>query len=285
MQTWTVGDLRITKVLELEEAVEGGIAGGILPDARPDLIRGMAWLHPDFATAEGRLKISVHALLVRGPGFNLVVDTCAGNGKERASPLFNMLQTAFLDEFAATGCAREDVDLVLCTHLHVDHVGWNTMRVGERWVPTFPNARYLIGAAEYERSAGGQGRPDTARLMADSVQPLLDAGLVDFVETDAVIAPGVSLFPAPGHTAGQVGVLLESQGARAVITGDLMHHPCQVAHPEWSSDFDADKDRSRLTRIDFVRRFAGDATLVIGTHFAGRTAGRIVQVGEAHRLD
>jgi glyoxylase-like metal-dependent hydrolase (beta-lactamase superfamily II) len=245
----------------------------------------MNWLQPDFATAAGRLKISVHALLVEGPGFKLVVDTCAGNGKERASPLFHMLQTAFLDEFAKTGCSLEDVDLVLCTHLHVDHVGWNTIRDGERWVPTFPNARYLIGAIEHAQATQGPGRPDTARLLADSIQPLLDAGLVDFVETDAVIAAGVSLFPAPGHTQGQVGVLLESQGASAVITGDLMHHPCQVAHPEWSSDFDADKDRSRATRIDFVSRFADRATLVIGTHFAGRTAGHIVSEGDTHRLD
>lgn len=244
----------------------------------------MDWLQPDFATGDGKLRISVHALLVQGPGVNLVVDTCAGNDKERALPLFNMRQSAFLDEFYRTGCSRADVNLVLCTHLHVDHVGWNTMLVDGAWVPTFPNARYLIGRAEYAYARAGQGRPDTGRLLADSVQPLLDADLVQFVETDAVVAPGISLVPAPGHTPGQVYVVIESRGERAVITGGLLHHPCQIAHPEWSSDFDADKVQSAATRAAFVQRFADVPTLVIGTHFAGRTAGHIVSDQVAHRL-
>jgi glyoxylase-like metal-dependent hydrolase (beta-lactamase superfamily II) len=284
MQTWTLGEFRITKVLEFESALAGGVAGGILPDAAPEAVQAIEWLYPDFATAEGKLKISVHALLVEGPGFTLVVDTCAGNHKERSSPLFHMLETPFLAEFAKTGCTREQVDMVLCTHLHVDHVGWNTMLDGDNWVPTFPLARYLIGRDEYAHATSGASRPDTARLLADSVQPLFDAGQVQLVGTSDTIAPGVSLFPAPGHTPGQVCVLLESKGERAVITGDVMHHPCQIAHPEWSSDFDADKDMSRDTRVEFISRFADQPILVIGTHFAGRTAGHIVGDGAARML-
>ena len=167
---WTVGDVRITKVVELEMTAPGGGEGTAVPDAYPQAVREIPWLCPDYADERGHLKISVHALLIDAPGLKLVVDTCTGNAKQRTAPLFNQLNTPFLQRFEATGWRREDVQAVLCTHLHVDHVGWNTMWVDGRWVPTFPNARYLIGRAEFAHWTQEPGR-DTEALLADSVQP------------------------------------------------------------------------------------------------------------------
>jgi glyoxylase-like metal-dependent hydrolase (beta-lactamase superfamily II) len=236
---------------------------------------------------------------VEADGYRLVVDTCVGNDKRRSVPLISMRHTAFLADLEAAGWPRERVDGVLCTHLHVDHVGWNTMLDGDRWVPTFPNARYFIARtelahwkAEFE---GAQAKRDYSQevvammdneaCFADSVKPILDAGLHELVETDARIAPGVRLMPTPGHTPGHVSVIIESQGERAVITGDLMHSPCQIAHPAWSSSVDTDPDQSHRSRRHFLAEFADTPTLVIGTHFGGPTAGCVIKDADAYWLD
>ena len=260
----------------------------MLPDGHPEEIRQIGWLVPHFATPDGQVKISIHALLVQTPSLRLVVDTCIGNDKPRASPMFNMLQTGFLRDMEAAGWRRESVDAVLCTHLHVDHVGWNTMLEDGRWVPTFPRARYYMGRRELEHTtaeAAADGvRGHGGAILADSVQPILDAGLASLVEMDARIAPEVRLMPTTGHTPGHVSVVIESRGERAVITGDMMHHPCQLARPHWSSGFDTDQDASRVTRKAFLAQFADTRSLVIGTHFAGPTAGHVVRDGDAYRL-
>lgn len=284
MLKWKIGDVTITKVVEFEAAIPGGMSGGILPEGSPEEITKIAWLEPDFATPDGLLKISVHALLVQTPSFRLVVDTCVGNDKPRNSPMFNMLNSDFLLALEHAGWSRESVDGVLCTHLHVDHVGWNTMLENGRWVPTFPNAKYYMGKIEYEHWQQSAGRPDTMALFADSIKPILDAGLATFVGMDERLSSEVRLIPTPGHTPGHVSVVIESNGERAVITGDIMHHPSQIAKPQWSSDFDSDKDHSRETRRAFLAQFSDTPTLVIGTHFAGRTAGHVVRDGDAYRL-
>ena len=144
MNVWKIGDVTVTRIVELE--VTGG-SRFILPDATKEVVREIDWLHPHFIDADGRLVMSIHALIVESQGRRIMVDTCLGNDKQRAIPGWNMRNGPFLDDIAAAGHPRESVDTVLCTHLHVDHVGWNTMKVDGRWVPTFPNARYLIGVA------------------------------------------------------------------------------------------------------------------------------------------
>ncbi|SKA40052.1 Glyoxylase, beta-lactamase superfamily II [Enhydrobacter aerosaccus] len=289
MLVWKVGDVSITKLVEIETAMPaGGPPGSMLPDAHPEAVRAIDWLVPQFATAEGHLRISVHALLVQTPTMRLVVDTCIGNDKPRNGTLFDRLQTRFLQDLDAAGWMRDSVQGVLCTHLHVDHVGWNTMLIDGRWVPTFPKARYYFGRREFdetEREARDRSvRSHDGAIFADSIQPIVEAGLATFVAMDAQLAPEIRLLPTPGHTPGHVSVVIESQGARAVITGDLMHHPCQMARPDWSSGFDSDQDESRGTRQSFLRQFADTPTLVIGTHFAGPTAGRIIREGDAYRF-
>ena len=282
MMKWRIGEVTVTKIVELE--VTGG-SRFILPQATYEAVLPIGWLQPDFADERGRLKMSIHALVVETPSRRIIVDTCLGNDKEnRRIPTWNKLQTSFLADLAAAGYPRETIDTVVCTHLHVDHVGWNTMLVDGSWVPTFPNARYLMGRLEYAHWTSQREREDMTAVLADSVAPVWDAGLVDLVETDHRICDEVSLVPTPGHTPGHVSVRIASGGEEALITGDFMHHPCQIARPEWSSTADSDPALARQTREQMLTGLAGTPTLVIGTHFAGRTAGHVVRDGEAFRL-
>ncbi|HVH75776.1 MAG TPA: MBL fold metallo-hydrolase [Stellaceae bacterium] len=279
---WRIGRVSVTKIVELE--VTGG-SRFILPQAVPETILPIGWLFPHFADERGRLRMSIHALVIETPSRRIIVDTCLGNGKEnRAIPGWNNLQGPFLADLERAGYPRQSIDTVLCTHLHVDHVGWNTMLEARRWVPSFPNARYLFGRAEYEHWTRQRERPDMEYILADSVRPVVEAGLVDLVEAGHRVCEEVSLVPTPGHTPGHVSVRISSEGEEALITGDFMHHPCQIAHPEWSSTADTDAAAARATRGRMLTRLAGAPILVIGTHFAGATAGRIVRDGEAFRL-
>jgi glyoxylase-like metal-dependent hydrolase (beta-lactamase superfamily II) len=279
---WLIGRVTVTKIVELE--VTGG-SRFLLPQATYDEIRPIAWLRPDFADEHGRLKMSIHALVVETPQRRIIVDTCLGNDKEnRRIPTWNRLQTRFLDDLAAAGYPRQTIDTVVCTHLHVDHVGWNTMLVDGGWRPTFPNARYLMGRVEYRHWTADSERDDMKPVLADSVAPVWEAGLVDLVETDHRICDEISLVPTPGHTLGHVSVKITSAGEQALITGDFMHHPCQIARPEWSSTADTDPALARATRERMLASLAGAAVLVIGTHFAGRTAGHVVADGAAFCL-
>ena len=283
MRSWRVGDVTITKVVELEAT---GGTKFLLPQATRESILPLAWLRPHFADDAGRLRMSIHAFVVETSDRRIVVDTCLGNDKQdRRIPHWNNLQGPFLRDLAEAGYPRESIDTVLCTHLHVDHVGWNTMRVDGRWVPTFPLARYLMGRTEFAHWTGDHGRDDMRPVLADSVLPVHDAGLVDLVETDHALCPEVSLVPTLGHTPGHVSVRIASRGEEALITGDFLHHPCQIAHPDWSSTADWDAEQAHRTRLRMYQELADRPVLVLGTHFAGATAGRIVRDGEGFRLD
>jgi glyoxylase-like metal-dependent hydrolase (beta-lactamase superfamily II) len=288
MLRWRIGDVTVTRVLELEAT---GGTRFILPQATPDVVKEMAWLAPHFADENGKLRMSIHALLVETATTRIVVDTCIGNDKQRDIPAWSGLQTNFLTDLAAAGFARESIDVVLCTHLHVDHVGWNTMLVDSHWVPTFPKARYLLARSEFEywrvaeeAEAKEKGGNLTHSPFHDSVRPVWEAGLVDLVETDHQVCPEVTLEPTLGHTPGHVSVRIRSKGQDALITGDFIHHPCQLSHPEWATPADYDPAASTQTRSRMFGALAGTDTLVIGTHFSAPTAGRVVADGEAWRL-
>jgi glyoxylase-like metal-dependent hydrolase (beta-lactamase superfamily II) len=281
MQQWQVGTVRITKIVEIEMASS---IRWLLPEATPDTLRSLAWLQPHFCTTEGRAIMSIHMFVIEADGMRIAVDTCVGNDKKRALATWNERQGPFLQDMAAAGFEADSIDRVLCTHLHVDHVGWNTRRVEGRWAPTFPRARYLFAEHELEHWSTGS-EPSQVDVMRDSVLPVLDAGLADRVSSTHCVSESVSLEPTPGHTPGHVSVYIRSQGHEAVITGDLMHHPIQCAHPDWPSSADGDPELARATREAFLARHAGSPTLVLGTHFAGVTAGRVVRDGDAFRLD
>jgi len=269
---WQIGKVRITRVVEME------VAGGsrfILPDATREACLPISWLAPHFMDAEGNLIMSIHALVVDTGERRIVVDTCIGNDKQRSIPNWSNLQTSFLEDLAAAGYPRESIDTVLCTHMHVDHVGWNTMLVGGEWVPTFPNARYLLAEREFRYWDEAEADPLNDGILADSVRPVVAAGLVDLVDWEHKVCPEVSLEPTPGHTPGHVSVRIRSEGAQALITGDFMHHPCQMTRTEWCSPADFDAGAARATRESVLAECADTDVLVIGTHFATPTAGRV----------
>jgi glyoxylase-like metal-dependent hydrolase (beta-lactamase superfamily II) len=284
MLSWQVGEVKITRVVELETPVPYHPKYPFIRDATPEALRAMPWLYPHFVNADGHLLTSIHALIVDAPGIKLIVDTCLGNDKPRRLVGRRALSTTFLQSLAAAGAPCESIQAVLCTHLHVDHVGWNTRLEGGRWVPTFPRARYLLGRAEYEHWQR-EAKDEQAEILVDSVQPIFDAGLVDLVEMDHRVSPEIRLLPTPGHTPGHVSVLIESRDERALITGDVMHHPCQIGRPGWSTSFDNDMGDAQAMRRQLLERFADENTLVIGTHFADPTAGKLVRDGDSYRFD
>jgi len=279
MLSWQVGRVKIIRIVEMDLPVPARV----IPQATPAELRKSAWLYPHFVSEDdATLKLSIHALLVEAPGLKLVVDTCIGNDRPRGITGGQPLATPFLQRLGAAGWSREGVDAVVCTHLHVDHVGWNTMLENGGWTPTFPKARYLIGRREYDFWSASDYK-EQQTMLGDSVQPIFDAGLVQLVEPDHVISPEIRLTPSPGHTPGHVSVMIESEGERAVITGDVTHHPCQLAHPDWSFG-DSDRQAALATRARLFAEWADQPILVIGTHFAAPTAGHVVRDGAAFRF-
>jgi glyoxylase-like metal-dependent hydrolase (beta-lactamase superfamily II) len=280
MNRWQIGDLRITRVVEMETVSKGTF---VLPDATLENIQRETWLQPHFAEASGRVRMSIHALILEAGDKRIVVDTCLGNDKPRMNPPWNMLQTSFLKNLTDAGFPRESITHVLCTHLHVDHVGWNTMLVDGRWVPTFDRARYLIGRVEWDHWSQATDK-FTKDPIDDSVRPAVDAGLTDLIEHTHRISDEVWLESTPGHTPGHFSVRISSRGQEAVITGDLMHHPVQCAHPEWNCGFDSIPEQARATRRTFLERYADQPVLVFGTHFATPSAGYILKSGAGWRF-
>jgi glyoxylase-like metal-dependent hydrolase (beta-lactamase superfamily II) len=276
---WNVGKVRITKIVELETT---GHTSFILPQATHEEIRKSPWLIPRFATEEGRLKMSIHSLVVETPSRRIVVDTGLGNDKEgRAVPTWNNRKTPFVETMTAAGFPPDSIDTVLCTHLHVDHVGWNTRLEGGQWVPTFEKARYIFGKAEFEYWRDHSVEPEKAAVFHDSVRPIMDAGKAELVASDARICDEVTLIPTPGHSPGHMSVHIRSAGDEGLLSGDVAHHPCQMAHLDWSSTADYDPAQSTLTRRELFSRFADRPVLVIGGHFRG---GHIKRDGDAFKF-
>ena len=233
MKTWKIGDVCISRVIEVAST---GKMTWILPEATAENLLTVPWCRPDFVTDAGEASMNVQALLIESQGQRIVVDTCVGNDKNLPAMKYWHEKTGgtFLEDLAEAGFAAEQVDKVLCTHLHVDHVGWNTRKEDGRWVPTFPNARHLWNRDEYDHWVK-EGQADFGDVVGESVTPIFEAGLVDFVAEDAKVTDEVFLEPTIGHTPGHVSVHIRSRGEDAVITGDLMHHPVQLARPDWRS--------------------------------------------------
>jgi len=278
---WTFGDVRVTRIMEMAPmAFDPEI---FIQATRHDVLNRKDWLYPSFITQDGDIYLHFQAFVIEAAGRTIVVDTCVGNHKKRTPDIMNDLDNPFLERLERAGFPREKVDYVLCTHLHVDHVGWNTMLVDGEWQPTFPNARYLFGRSEVAHGATSiQG--DAQVFFADSVKPILDAGLADLVDTDHVVVEGVSLFPTPGHTPGHVSVRLRSQGTEAIVTGDVMHHPVQAALPEVASNFCWDARLGERTRREMLTRAAETGTVLLVAHFAGTSAVHVTPDGAAWRV-
>ena len=280
---WQIGAVTITRLQEIEQIIPYNPVTPFFAEATPEALARLPDLKPDFVTQDGALRLSIHTLLVDAPGLRLVVDTCVGNDRPRAFICEEPLQTAFLENMAALGWPPESVDAVICTHMHVDHVGWNTRLVDGVFVPTFAHAAYYFAEAEYAHFRQSQTAEDAA-IAADAIAPVVDAGLARFVATDHRFSPEIRLLPTPGHTAGHVSVVIESMGHRAIISGDCVHHPCQMARPGWMTPWEHDRAQSLETRLALFADLADSGDLLIGTHFAAPTAGRVVRENGAFRF-
>ncbi len=285
--TWSIGDI---SVLRVEEGIVPLTAKVLVPDATVDHVAAnRPWIDPYFDGEEDGhpvLRLSIHSFVVRAGETTIVVDTCVGPDPDRSlpgDPDFADRLDAGLRAAGVDGLAG--VDVVVCTHVHFDHVGWNTRTVDGEVVPTFPNARYLVTRAEMEELEAD----DHMEVWQPSIRPLAEAGVLDVIDVDDdgrhPVAPGVDLLATPGHTAGHVSVLLQSDGAEALITGDAFHTPLQFAEPGLAAwRFDTDHERSTATRRRLIDRFAGSDAVLLGTHFAPPTGGRLVRSGDGERL-
>ncbi len=300
-QQWHIGEARITAIAEQSLSM-----GGLIPKAKPDALAGIPWLTPHYVDENGVLLGLVQCFVIEISGKIVLVDTCVGDNKDLPSdPAWHQKTFGLLEKFTAAGFDPGRVDMVLCTHLHLDHVGINTQLVDGIWQPTFPNARYLFARGEYEYwSAEAAAEPvDPATLERpfdryragfqatqalvhqQSVEPVVAAGLADLVDPPCEPVPGVRLVPTHGHTPGHVSVEVTSGDAKAFITGDAFHHPCQIARAEWDTVADFDRAGSTATRQRVLDELAGTDTLMLGTHFAEPSAGRIMRDGDSYRLD
>jgi glyoxylase-like metal-dependent hydrolase (beta-lactamase superfamily II) len=278
---WTIGDVTVTSIIETDQHWR---FAWLLPSVGEEDVARHSWLRPDFVDEKGKMILRIQALVVESQDQRIVVDTCVGNDKPRPTPLFDRLQTTFLEDLVEAGFAPETINQVVCTHMHVDHVGWNTRLVDGDWVPTFPLARYLFGRIEYDHWSHTDETSMYGDVMADSVAPVVAAGLSMLVDSDHHLTEEVFLEPTPGHTPGHHSIRIRSAGQEAVITGDMIHHPIQLPRPELTSEADTDSPAAVATRRAAFDRWSKAGLLVIGTHFAGPGAGRLAAEHDGWRL-
>ena len=283
MNEMKLGGVTITRVVEIDRSFYP--TASMLPESTPEAVaRHHGWIRPHFFDERtGDIGSRIQSYLVRTPGKTVVIDTGVGNNKQRhESPVWNMRRGTYLDDLASAGVAPEDVDLVIITHMHVDHVGWNTRLVDGEWQPTFPRATYLMVGDEWEFWKHERDRDEAAAvLIADSIAPVVD-GRGKLVDANYVIDDHLSFEPWPGHTPGHAAVRLQTSGGEAVFSGDLMHRVVQVAEPRWNSRFCSDGPRARASREAFVEQHADSGVLVCAAHFP--RPGYIVTEGGGRRF-
>ncbi|MCB1744105.1 MAG: MBL fold metallo-hydrolase [Gammaproteobacteria bacterium] len=286
MKQRRIGDLQISRIIELSQPFPGL---EFFPDTtEEDWAPHREWLSEQggYILESGEIILPMQSYVVRTTHHTIMIDTCIGNDKHRPHrPAWHMKRDdTYLRNLAAAGLRPEDIDFVMCTHLHHDHVGWNTRLENGRWVPTFPNARYLMSKKEllYFRA---HEDPAAAPSMNDSVLPVVESGQAELISSDHALDDEVWLESTPGHTPDHFAVRLASRGEHAVVGGDLMHSPVQCRHPEWRARPDFNPQQASATRRSFMERHCENNTLVCMMHFPLPSAGRFVQDGSAFRFD
>lgn len=281
-----LGDLTIMRALEIMTPFEPAV---FFPEtSAEEWAPYRDWLVPRAIDPDtGMLKLYMQSYVVRTSHHNILIDTCVGNHKDRPTrPLWHQkTDTTYMNALAAHGLSPADIDFVMCTHLHGDHVGWNTQLVNGEWVPTFPNARYIFSKKELDAWQDGADPRFADQPLVDSVLPVIAAGQADLVDNDFALDDEVWLEPTPGHTPDHVAIRFASKGESAVMSGDLMHCPVQCKHPEWTAWPDWDADMAKATRREFLERYCDTSTLVCTAHFPLPSAGLIVPDGDAFRFD
>jgi glyoxylase-like metal-dependent hydrolase (beta-lactamase superfamily II) len=279
---FSVGDLTIHRAIEQEIPFFPALE--LLPQLTPELLgENRAWLRQAGALDEADVLIlCFQSYIVRTPHHTILIDSCIGNDKQRsARPKWHMkTDDTYMRALAAAGVTPTDTDYVMCTHLHVDHVGWNTRLENGRWVPTFPKARYVFGKGEFDYWSE-QNKKAEVPPFADSVLPVVEGDRAEIVSNDFAIGDHVRILPTPGHTPGHVAFTFGKGKDSAVFSGDLMHTPLQTLHPELSPKFDVDPAQAAVTRRIFLERYCDTDTLCCTAHFPSPSVGKIRRKGSA----
>lgn len=278
---WYIGSVEIFQVLEVDSV--GPAIQAAIPNATAENVQKIPWLLPYFADENGVLKSANQSFIIRSGNNIIVVDTADGEGKIRSDlPEWSNFHTDYVKNFLATGITFADVTHAISTHLHTDHEGFNTLSENGRFVPTFPNAKYLFVKEDYDYWSSKPEKEMAADKEAfdDSVTPIIEAGLSVIVSSDHKIDDNVYLIPLPGHTPGHIGIIVESEGLRAIFSGDAIHHPCQITHPEWGMLADVNPEQALKSRQKLLEEIVDTNTLLFGTHFANPVAGKVIQFGE-----
>ena len=281
MQTLTVGDVTITSIVERDG-----------PWRKPEEMfpaydhergkRHLASLDPVvFDPGSGKMVITYQTFVVKTPKHTILVDTCTGEDKGYPAPM-DFPKQPWLDGFKAAGLTFEAIDYVFCTHLHIDHTGWNTMLVNGRWVPTFPNAKYIFHKDEYAywEAATKKGENPPGNVWTYNCRPIVDAGQALLVDDAFELDDTFRLTPTPGHSPHHVCIDIRSKGQHAVVTGDMMHHALQCCEPDWYTIFDTDREQACASRRRFLSSVADTPTVLLPIHFPNPTAGRVKAKGD-----
>jgi len=282
--TFHQADLTVHRLVELDAPFL--LASEMLPDLTPQLLdENRHWLQPHSLNHEDRFNLCYQSYVVRTPHHVILVDSCLGNDKDRPRPEWHMRTgDGYIRALAAAGLTVDDVDFVMCTHLHGDHVGWNTRLLDGRWVPTFPNARYVFAEREFSATRDGHAAKHNEAYV-DSVLPVVEAGMADIVADDFAIGDHVRILPTPGHTAGHIALCFGKGRDDVVMTGDLIHVPIQMRYPEMSFVRDLDPALAAITRRAFFERYCDTQTLCCTAHFPSPSVGHVRRWGDGFRLD
>lgn len=280
--TFNVGQMRVDRVIEQE--LPGFDPFEFFPNlTKEELEANRAMLEPNALDPKtGLMVFAMQSFVVRAGGLNILIDTCIGNHKDRPTrPLWHMkTDTTYMDALKRAGLSVADINVVMCTHLHPDHVGWNTQLEDGRWVPTFPNARYVFSKKELDYWTEQNVKQPTLHF-EDSVLPIVQAGKTELVTSDHELTHGVQLLPTPGHTPDHYSVRLSSGGSEAIVTGDLIHSPLQCACTHLHSRPDVDREQGLATRNAFMDKYADSETIIAATHFPSPSVGHFIRSGDA----
>ena len=287
MSTLALGAFTIGRIAEAELPAFPALE--FLPAATPDMLEAARRAMPARFSAD-KLIMSFHSFVLRTGRHTIVVDTCCGKPRPGREHILEGRKD-WLGGLAALGVQPEQVTHVMCTHLHWDHVGWNTKRVDGQWVPTFANAKYIMAKNEYDHwdkayaKEGTKGGSIHAMAFEDSVMPIMRAERAVLVDDNFELDRGISFEPCHGHSPGHVVLNLESNGKKGVVIGDVVHHPMQLMFPELSTRADFDMDAARVTRRALIEKHAGTGSLVMPHHFAAPSCGTFERAGAGFRFD